>query len=112
MYGLSLLLLAGSALATPFKRFDGLSVKVSGPSASVASIDDLKFTAEVTNTGAEAVKVLKYNTVLDNLPTRSFTVTKDGAAVPFTGIKVRSMITSASELTLKYSTAHRLFGKQ
>ncbi|KAK7037425.1 hypothetical protein VNI00_011176 [Paramarasmius palmivorus] len=88
MYGLSLLLLAGSALATPFKRFHGLSVKVSGPSTSVASIDDLKFTAEVTNTGAEAVKVLKYNTVLDNLPTRSFAVTKDGAAVPFTGIKL------------------------
>uniref|UniRef100_A0A0W0FLS9 Methionine aminopeptidase n=1 Tax=Moniliophthora roreri TaxID=221103 RepID=A0A0W0FLS9_MONRR len=89
MYSLSLLaLLAGSALATPFKRFDGLSVKVTGPSSSVGSIEDLKFTAEVTNTGAEAVKVLKYNTILDNLPTRSFTVKKDGEVVPFTGIKL------------------------
>lgn len=90
MFALSFVaLLAGSALATPFKRFDGLTVKVSGPASSVNSIDDLSFTASVTNTGAEDVKVLKYGTVLDSLPTRSFTVTKDGEEVDFTGIKVR-----------------------
>lgn len=91
MFALSFIaLLAGSALATPFKRFDGLTVKVSGPASSVNSIDDLSFTASVTNTGAEDVKILKYGTVLDSLPTRSFTVTKDGADVDFTGIQVRS----------------------
>ncbi|KAG5644267.1 hypothetical protein DXG03_008752 [Asterophora parasitica] len=81
--------LASSVLATPFKRFDGITVEVSGPSGGVKSVDDLKFTAAVTNTGSEAVKILKYGTILDDkLPTRSFTVTKDGATVPFTGVKL------------------------
>lgn len=82
--------LFGTALATPFKRADSLTVSVTGPSGSVSSIDDLKFTASVTNNGAEPVKILKYGTILDDkLPTRSFTVTKDGQEVNFTGIKVR-----------------------
>ncbi|KAI3598455.1 deuterolysin m35 metalloprotease [Moniliophthora roreri] len=80
--------IASSALATPLKRADGLSVKVTGPASSVNSVKDLKFTAEVTNNGAEAVKVLKYGTVLDSLPTRSFTVTKDGQPVNFSGVKL------------------------
>ncbi|ESK86193.1 deuterolysin m35 metalloprotease [Moniliophthora roreri MCA 2997] len=80
--------IAGSALATPLKRADSLSVKVTGPSGSVNSVKDLKFTAEVTNNGAEPVKVLKYGTVLDSLPTRSFTVTKDGQPVKFSGVKL------------------------
>lgn len=80
---------AGVALASPFKRSGSLSIKLSAPAASVGSIDDLKLVAEVTNTGSEDVKVLKYGTVLDDkLPTRVFTVTKDGSSVPFTGIKV------------------------
>lgn len=78
-----------AVLAGPYKRFDGITVDLKGPSGSVSSVDDLKFTASVTNTGSEAVKILKYGTILDaKLPTKSFTVTKDGAAVPFTGIKV------------------------
>ncbi|GLB34257.1 putative secreted metalloproteinase that allows assimilation of proteinaceous substrates [Lyophyllum shimeji] len=83
------LCLAGAVLATPYKRFDGLTVELSGPAKSVDSIDNLKFTATVKNTGAESVKILKYATILDDkLPTRSFTVKKDGATVPFTGIKL------------------------
>ncbi|KAK7037401.1 hypothetical protein VNI00_011151 [Paramarasmius palmivorus] len=80
--------LASTALATPLKRAEGLSVKVTGPSSSVSSVKDLKFTAEVTNNGAEAVKVLKYGTVLDSLPTRSFAVSKDGNPVAFSGVKL------------------------
>lgn len=81
--------LVSCALATPYKRFDGITVELAGPSGSVSSIDDLKFTASVKNTGSEAVKILKYGTILDEkLPTRSFAVTKDGSTVPFTGIKV------------------------
>ena len=81
--------LAGVALAGPLKRFDGLTVSVAGPATNVSSIADLKFTASVTNTGADDLKVLKYGTVLDDkLPTRSFVVTKDGEAVTFTGVKV------------------------
>ncbi|KAL1747525.1 hypothetical protein HDZ31DRAFT_31672 [Schizophyllum fasciatum] len=82
------LALAGSALATPLARSEDLTVALSGAD-SVNSVDDVKITAAVTNTGAEAVKVLKYGTVLDaELPTRSFRVTKDDADVAFTGIKM------------------------
>jgi deuterolysin len=85
--------LFGIALATPLKRADNLVVSVSGPSESVSSVDDLKFTATVTNNGAETVKILKYGTILDDkLPTRSFTVTKDGESVDFTGIKVSCLV--------------------
>ncbi|KAF5376128.1 hypothetical protein D9615_007679 [Tricholomella constricta] len=90
--------LASSALAGPFKRSDGITVEVSGPSGSVSSIDDLKFTAAVKNTGSEAVKILKYGTILDEkLPTRSFKVTKDGAAVPFTGVKLSVSLTDLDD---------------
>lgn len=83
-------LLAGVAVASPHvvRSSHGLDVKLEGPASSVHSIDDLVFTAHVTNTGPEAVKVFKYNTILDSLLTRSFTVTKNGTDVAFTGLKV------------------------
>ncbi|THU97406.1 zincin [Dendrothele bispora CBS 962.96] len=81
-------LLAGLAAATPLKRSDALTVKLTPASPSVSSIDDLKLVAEVTNTGSEAIRVLKYNTVLDSLPTRSFSVSRNGTDVAFTGVKV------------------------
>ncbi|KAK0430154.1 Metalloprotease [Desarmillaria tabescens] len=78
-----------SAFASPYKRDTILSVSLSGPASDVTSIDDLKFTATVANTGSESVKILKYGTILDDmLPTQSFTVTKDGDTVNFTGIKI------------------------
>jgi deuterolysin len=78
-----------TALAGPYKRANSLSVALSGPSGSVNSVADLSLTATVTNNGAEDIKVLKYGTILDaDLPTRSFTVTRNGTAVPFIGIKV------------------------
>ncbi|KAF7432613.1 hypothetical protein PC9H_004555 [Pleurotus ostreatus] len=90
--------LASAALASPFKRSGGLSVKLSAAAVSVESIDDLKLVAEVTNTGSEDVKVLKYGTVLDDkLPTRIFTVTKDGSTVPFTGIKIQLSLADADD---------------
>jgi deuterolysin len=92
MYFLSAILLglASSALASPTKRAEAIKVDVAGPTG-VNSISDLKITAKVTNTGSEAVKLLKYGTILDEkLPTKSFKVTKDGQVVPFTGVKVGS----------------------
>ena len=81
--------LLGSALAGPYEKFEGLNVKIHTPAESVRSVDDIVLHATVTNSGAESVKILKYGTVLDSeLPTKSFTVTKDGKAVAFTGIKV------------------------
>ncbi|KAK0491609.1 Metalloprotease [Armillaria novae-zelandiae] len=79
-----------SVLASPqYKRAGKLAVELSGPSSSVNSAD-LVITASVTNTGSQDVKVLKYGTVLDDLPTRSFVVTNDDtrSEVPFTGVKL------------------------
>ncbi|KXN89006.1 Penicillolysin [Leucoagaricus sp. SymC.cos] len=110
--------LFGIALATPFKRADDLIVSVKAPSESVSSIDDLKFTATVTNNGAETVKILKYGTILDNkLPTRSFRVTKGGEEVQFTGIKMTVSLEEADDsayafikpgetLTVNHDVAH------
>ncbi|KAK0452535.1 Metalloprotease [Armillaria borealis] len=89
LFTLGLALTGASVFATPLKRADILTVSLSGPATSVTSLGELKFTASITNAGAKAVKILKYGTILDNvLPTRSFTITKDGATVPFTGIKL------------------------
>jgi len=85
--------LIASAFASPLTKAEGLVVELKPNSASVGSIADLTFVASVTNTGSEAVKILKFNTILDEkLPTKSFVVTKDGEAVKFTGAKVRSCV--------------------
>jgi len=82
---LSIFALAAAVVALPSRG--GLKVSVSAPQ-SITSIDGLKVVASVTNTGAEDVTIVNYGTLLDNRPTQSFTVTKNGAAVPFTGLKL------------------------
>ncbi|KAL1758091.1 Deuterolysin metalloprotease family-domain-containing protein [Schizophyllum commune] len=94
------LALAGSALAGPLKRFDGLTVDVKAPE-NVSSLDDLKLTTTVTNTNSEDVKILKYGTVLDQLPTRSFVVRKDGATIDFSGVKVAIELNDNAYTTIK-----------
>ncbi|KAK7436844.1 hypothetical protein VKT23_014486 [Stygiomarasmius scandens] len=100
MFALSFvaLVLASTAAAGPLKRYNGLSVSLAGPAADVSSLDELKFSASVTNNGAEDIKVLKYGTILDSeLPTRSFTVTKEGAEVAFTGIRLSVSLEDADD---------------
>lgn len=70
-----------------------LSVSLSAVSSSVKSIEDIVLTAVVTNPSDEAVQFIKFNTVLDDLPTQSFIARKDGAVVAFKGIVV-SQVTS------------------
>ncbi|KAJ6511641.1 Metalloprotease [Mycena vulgaris] len=95
---LATLCFAALALAGPYKRADTLTVALSGASSSVNSITDLVLTAAVTNTGTEDIKVLKYGTILDaDLPTRSFTVTRNGTVVPFTGIKLSVSLADADD---------------
>lgn len=85
--------LATSSFASPLlKRAEGLKVSVTAPSDTVSSVDDLVLTAAITNAGSEEVKILKYGTILDALPTRSFTITKDDAAVEFVGVKVHFIL--------------------
>ncbi|KAI0686138.1 Metalloprotease [Earliella scabrosa] len=92
MFSIALVTLAISgalSFATPTKRAPALEVSLTAPS-EVHSITDIKVTAAVTNTGSEAIKVLKFGTVLDDqFPTRSFSVSKDGVAANFTGIKMQ-----------------------
>ncbi|KAF8890047.1 hypothetical protein CPB85DRAFT_1377940 [Mucidula mucida] len=95
-----------SAFASPLKRFDGLTVTLSGPATNVSSIADLKFTATVTNSGTDDAKILKYGTILDDtLPTRSFTVTKDGETVPFTGVKITVSLEDADDSAYAFIAA-------
>ncbi|KAJ7133283.1 hypothetical protein C8R44DRAFT_611296 [Mycena epipterygia] len=86
------------ALAVPQIPAHPLSVALSSPSSSVHSIRDLTLSAAVTNNGAEDIKVLKYGTILDaDLPTRSFTVTRNDTVVPFTGVKLSISLIHAGE---------------
>ncbi|KAJ7882117.1 Metalloprotease [Mycena leptocephala] len=95
---LAALCFAAAVLASPHKRANTLSVALSGPATSVNSVADLTLTATVINTGTEDIKVLKYGTILDaDLPTRSFTVTRNGTVVPFTGIKISISLTEADD---------------
>ncbi|KAF9553538.1 Metalloprotease [Agrocybe pediades] len=94
---LTVFALLAPVLASPHKRVEAITVDVT-TSPAVDSVDELKLTATVTNTGAEAVRILKYGTVLDEkLPTKSFVVTKDGQAVKFTGIKLSVSLPDADE---------------
>ncbi|KAJ7604306.1 Metalloprotease [Mycena polygramma] len=96
---LTALCFAAAALAGPHTRDAGsLSIALSGLASSVNSVADLTLTAAVTNKGAEDITVLKYGTILDaDLPTRSFTVTRNGSVVPFTGIKLSVSLADADE---------------
>ena len=67
----------------------GLKVTVNAVSSSVSSIDDIVLTAVVSNPTGQDIRVIGTNNVLDNLPTKSFFVTKDDQKVTFTGAFVR-----------------------
>lgn len=84
------------------------------------SIDDIKVTAAVTNTGSEDLKILKYGTVLDgSIPTRSFKISKDGADAEFRGVKVQVdlsqvddsafvVIPAGQTITVEHEGKHRI----
>ncbi|KAI0755056.1 Metalloprotease [Daedaleopsis nitida] len=100
MFSIALVTLAISGaltLATPAKRAPALEVSLKAPT-EVHSIDDIKVTAAVTNTGSETLKVLKYGTILDNeFATRSFSVNRDGTAANFTGVKLQVDLKAAGD---------------
>ena len=94
MLSLSLVALGLAAIGTyakpTIRATGGLEVSLSTPTDKVKSVSDVRVVATVKNVGDQDLKILKFGTVLDNkLPTRSFVVSKDGKAAPFTGIKVR-----------------------
>ncbi|KIM23540.1 hypothetical protein M408DRAFT_253075 [Serendipita vermifera MAFF 305830] len=92
------LALSGMAIASPLRRAPNLVVSLSTNAASISSVDDISLVATVENTSDQDIKVLKFGTVLDNkLPTNSFTVTRGGQSVPFTGIQVQLSMTDLTE---------------
>ncbi|KAL0062457.1 hypothetical protein AAF712_010669 [Marasmius tenuissimus] len=78
-------LLSFTALALALAPGD-VKVSVNAVSSSVRSIDDMVLTAVVSNPSSKDVRVFTFNNILDDQPTRSFSVTKDGKEVAFTGI--------------------------
>ncbi|KZV83528.1 zincin [Exidia glandulosa HHB12029] len=92
---LTIFALCASALAFPTRG--GLTVSITAPK-NIDSVDDLKVVASVTNSGAEDVKVINIGTVLDSkLPTKSFTVSRNGVEAAFTGLKLNLNMENLSE---------------
>ncbi|KAJ8073705.1 hypothetical protein PM082_011983 [Marasmius tenuissimus] len=81
------ILLSFTALALGLATGD-VKVSVKAVSSSVSSIEDVVLTAIVFNPSNRDIRVLALNNILDDQPTRSFSVTKDGKEVTFTGIHV------------------------
>ena len=69
-----------------------LKVSVNAVSSSVSSIDDIVLTAVVSNPTDKDIKVIASDNILDDQPTGSFSVTKDGQQVVFSGAFVCSVL--------------------
>ena len=85
---LALLSLAFFARALPHEARGPSSLTIL---PAFSEFDPLTITVvyDITNVGSETLRLVKYGTVLDDqLPTKSFFVLKNGADVPFTGVKV------------------------
>ncbi|TFK97313.1 Deuterolysin metalloprotease family-domain-containing protein [Pterulicium gracile] len=70
-----------------------LTVKLSAVSPTVSSIEDIILTAVVSNPTSEDIKFVKFNSVLDELPTKSFLVKKGDSDVLFSGVDIVPAIT-------------------
>ncbi|KAJ7669969.1 Metalloprotease [Mycena polygramma] len=83
---LAVLFFATAALAAPSNQ-GALTIVLSASHNLVDSIADILLTAAVTNSGTKDITVIKYGTILDAAQgTRSFTVTRDGTPILFTGV--------------------------
>ncbi|KAF5384104.1 hypothetical protein D9615_003344 [Tricholomella constricta] len=91
-------LLSLAALALGLSSGD-LTVSVNVVQASVNSVDDIVISAIVSNPTDSDIRVIAKNNILDNSPTKSFTVTKDGDDILFTGLRVSFDLTSDSVYT-------------
>ncbi|EEP76406.1 predicted protein [Uncinocarpus reesii 1704] len=81
---LALAALAGQALAFPLNSLPerdnaGLDIQLS-------STGNTRVKAVITNNGDEAMSFVKFNTLFDSSMVRKVKISKDGSAVPFTGI--------------------------
>lgn len=84
---LSALALSAAVLAAP-RAADSLTVSVV-PTADSFKSSEIVLNATVSNPTDKDIKVVKFNTVLDDLPTLSFHAKKDSKDVSFKGIRVR-----------------------
>lgn len=83
----SLIALAFAAVAFAAPAPGSLKVSVTPTATSVKS-RDITFKATVYNPTSEDIRIIKYGSILDELPTRSFKATKDGKDVTFAGLRV------------------------
>ncbi|KAJ7589099.1 hypothetical protein C8J56DRAFT_30422 [Mycena floridula] len=83
----SAILLSFATLALSLSASD-LKVTLKAVSSSVDSIDDIVISAIVSNPTDSDIRVINKNNVLDNSPTQSFSITKDGEDILFSGVKV------------------------
>ncbi|KAJ6516643.1 hypothetical protein C8R47DRAFT_1268076 [Mycena vitilis] len=94
---LATLFFAAAACAAPSTEAS-IDVVVSSSHSTADSIADVLLTAAVTNNGMQDIKVVKYGTILDaELRTRSFTVTRNGSSVPFTGEGVKFALSALND---------------
>ncbi|KAJ6481543.1 hypothetical protein C8R47DRAFT_1134745 [Mycena vitilis] len=95
---LAALFFATAACATALNAPAPITVVVSSSHSTADSIADVLLTAAVTNNGKQDIKLVKYGTILDaELRTRSFTVTRDGSPVPFTGERVKFALSALND---------------
>ena len=85
--------------------------------SQLTSIDNLKVSASVANSGNKDVTILKYGTVLDNThSTQSFTIAKGSDTVKFIGLKLQldlNALDDSAYVTIKagetVTVEHELF---
>jgi deuterolysin len=98
---LSALSFVAVALAAP-RAADSLIVSIS-PLANSFKSSEVKLNATVSNPTGEDIKVIRIESILDDLPTYSFKATKDGKNVDFSGIHVRNLSSVWKDLPNKLS---------
>jgi len=80
------LLLSLATMALGLSAGD-LKVTVNAISSSVKTVDDIIISAVITNPTNKDIRVIAKNNILDSSPTKSFSVSKAGKNVVFSGIR-------------------------
>lgn len=83
---LTALSLAAVALAAP-RAVDSLTASVV-PVASSFKSSEVQLNATLSNPTSEDIKIIRFETILDDLPTYSFQASKDSKTIGFRGIHV------------------------
>ena len=86
-----------SSLAIDKSAVEDLERRASDVTVTLSSVEHAVVKASIKNNAAETYKLLKAGTFLDAAPVSKATVFKDGEALPFKGILLRSKLTGLTE---------------